>query len=770
MIGVLGIVFILGLILSVPIALTMLLAALVPGLMNPDFAADTIYIVRGIIGGADSTPILAVPLFMLSGIVMARGGISEKLFNVFVYIFGKLKGGLPCCVVITCLFYGAISGSGPATCAAVGSMAIPVLLKMGYNKEFCGGICGTAGGLGVIIPPSIPFILFGLATGASIGKLFLAGIIPGILIAVSLCGYCVYYCVRHGEDKEAIDSMVNELRARGFWTVFKDSFWALLTPVIILGGIYSGIVTPTEAACISVFYALIVSVLIYKTVRLCDMIPILSESVASYAPLCLMLALATILGRVLTLLQLPAMLSDFIVTAVGSKIMFLLVLDIILLFLGMFMDCAPAIMILGPMLLPVANAMGVDTIHLGVIMVVNLAVGFITPPFGVNLFVASRLVDVPVMKLGKKVMPFIGSFLIALLMITYVPQLSLAFAGSSTATSKNIADADSTVSGDSYEIDDAFLADDAPTYEIMLAHNTAETQLGGINCVEFAEKVEERSNGKISVVIYPNGQLGNDAENFTSTQMGTIQMCWGATGSFSSYVNDLNVLSMPMRFTDVYECYDLCKDGTEFRDYINATFEKNGLKCVGLFPTAFRTMTSNKKITSYDEFKGLNLRTMDDQYQMAFWKNVGCNATPLAWGEVYIALQQGLMDAQENPLDNAVTSNLYEVQDYIISTYHVPFVSCFVMNKDFYDSMPEAYQDMIDSVILEIAAEDIEDYDNAVRKNLDFLIEQGMEVCELGDAELDKLRAAAEPVWEQMEEDLGDVVEAFNHTLKAARQ
>ena len=427
MLTALLLVFLVGLVMSVPIALTMLLATLIPGWISSSFAADTAFIVRGIIGGADSTPIIAVPLFMLSGIVMARGGISEKLFNVFAYLFGKMRAGLPCTVIITCLFYGAISGSGPATCAAVGTMGIPVLLKMGYDRVFCGAIIGTAGGLGVIIPPSIPFILFGIATGASVGNLFLGGILPGILIALCLCGYAIFYCTRHGEDKNAINAYVGGLRARGFGKVFLESFWALLTPVIILGGIYSGAVTPTEAACISVFYSLIVAFFIYRTIRIRDLWPILTESIRSYAPLCLMLTLATVLGRVLTLLQLPNTISQFITAHFNNRYLFLLVLVLILLVLGMFMDCAPAFMILGPMLLPVAKALGINEIHLGVIMVVDLAVGFITPPFGVNLFVASRLIDVPVLTLGKRVIPFIITFLAALLLITYIPALSLMF-------------------------------------------------------------------------------------------------------------------------------------------------------------------------------------------------------------------------------------------------------------------------------------------------------------------------------------------------------
>ncbi len=420
------VVLIVGLLISVPIALAMLLSTIMPGLIDPHFAANIQFVLRSIIGGADSTPILAVPLFMLSGVIMARGGISEKLFNVFAFLFGKLKAGLPCTVIVTCLFYGAISGSGPATCAAVGTMAIPVLLKMGYDKTFCGALCGTAGGLGVIIPPSIPFIIYGLATGASIGNLFIAGIVPGFNIAFCLMGYAVFNWTKHGEDKDKINEMVDDLRRKGFGRVLLDSFWALLTPVIILGGIYSGVVTPTEAACISVFYSIIVALFIYRTIRLKDLWGLMQEAIKSYAPLCLMLALATVLGRVLTLLQVPMQLSNFITSTVSSKIAFLILLDIILLIMGMFMDCAPAIMILAPMLLPVSKAMGIDEIHLGIVMVVNLAIGFITPPFGVNLFVASKLIDEPVMKLGKKVIPFIGWFVVALLVITFVPALSLA--------------------------------------------------------------------------------------------------------------------------------------------------------------------------------------------------------------------------------------------------------------------------------------------------------------------------------------------------------
>ena len=219
------------------------------------------------LGGLDSFPLLAVPMFVLSGIIMARGGISRKLFDVFAYFMGRRTAGMPCAVVVTCLFYGAISGSGPATVAAVGSMTIPILIEMGYDKKFSTAL---AGGLGVIIPPSIPFIMYGSASGASVSGLFIAGIIPGLLIGALLMIYAFYYCKKNGEDQEKKMVVVGALHEKGLLCVLKDSAFALLSPVIILGCIYTGIASPTEAAVISVFYALLISMLVYKTIKAKD--------------------------------------------------------------------------------------------------------------------------------------------------------------------------------------------------------------------------------------------------------------------------------------------------------------------------------------------------------------------------------------------------------------------------------------------------------------------------------------------------------------------
>ena len=417
-------VFILLVAVSIPIATCMAIASVLPGLLDSTFAATPVYLLRATIAGLESVPYLAIPMFILSGTIMSKGAISKKLFEFVSFFIGKRRAGLPCAVIITCLFFGALSGSATATVAAVGSMTIPVLVALNYDKTFCTSLVAVAGGLGVIIPPSIPMIVYATVAGESVGSIFVGGILPGILIAVCLMIYTYYYCVKHGEDREKINETVDAIRSKGFVHVFMDSFWSLLTPVIILGSIYGGLATPTEAAVISVFYSLGISLFIYRTMSWRDIGPVLKESVSYCLPALFILATAAAFARVLALLQVPQTLGTWIGETFQSKVAILLAINIFLLFLGMIMDTTPAIVIVAPILAPIVTSLGVNGVHFGIIVVVNLAIGFVTPPIGTNLFIASSVSGIDVLEIAKKAVPFILFFLVALLLITFIPALS----------------------------------------------------------------------------------------------------------------------------------------------------------------------------------------------------------------------------------------------------------------------------------------------------------------------------------------------------------
>ena len=419
------VVFVVGILMGFPLVLTLIGATVAPGLIDPDFAGNIQFVLRSIIGGGDSTSILAAPLFILSGIIMAKGGISEKIFNVFAYLLGHVPGGIPCAVIATCLFYGAISGSGTATCAAVGAMTIPVLLSLGYDKEFSGAVVATAAGLGVIIPPSIPFVVYGTSASVSTTSLFMAGILPGLLIGALLMAYAIFYCRRHGADSALLESNYRQVREKGFLHILNDSGPALLSPLFVLGSIYGGLASPTEAAAISVVYSLLLSVFVYKTIRPRDIFKVIGEGVQNYAALLFIISAAVGFARVLNMLRVPQVVESAIVGVVDSKIALLLIVVVILLIAGCFIDTIPAIMIFTPIFLPLTQRFGVDPIHFGIVMTVALAIGFVTPPMGINLFVASNLTGLPIVQIAKRAIPMIIMFFIALLIIAFVPQLSL---------------------------------------------------------------------------------------------------------------------------------------------------------------------------------------------------------------------------------------------------------------------------------------------------------------------------------------------------------
>ena len=418
-------IFLLFLAVGIPIGFSVGWATLSVNLINPSFACDPVYFSKTMVNGMDSYVLLAIPLFMLSSSIMAESGMSDRLFNFFSYFFGDIPAGLPIAVVITCLFYGAICGSGPATVAAIGTMCIPLLTDLGYDRDFVTAMIAVAGGLGGILSPSIPFITYGLATGASIGDLFIGGFAPGILIALCLIIYIIGYFIKRDNTKLTTAENTKRLRNLGFSKIFKESFFALLAPVIILGGIYGGIVSPTEAACVSVVYALLIGVVVYRAIDMKKLYSCLVDTARTATPVMLILSICIVFGRVLTILNIPQTLASYVVGHVGSKYVVLLVINLFLLFAGMIMDTVPCILILAPIMLPIVKQYGVDPIHFGIVMTVNLAIGFVTPPIGTNLFVANSLTKIPITRIAKHAIPFIVMFLVALGLITYIPEITM---------------------------------------------------------------------------------------------------------------------------------------------------------------------------------------------------------------------------------------------------------------------------------------------------------------------------------------------------------
>ena len=379
------------------------------------------YIASGLFASCDSFPLMAIPFFILSGALMEGGGLSKRLVLFFESLVGHLTGGLAIVTVVTCMFFGAISGSGPATTAAVGAIMVPTMVEKGYDKKFAMALVAAAGCLGVIIPPSIPMVSYGISVNASIATMFMGGFLPGIVLGTLLIITAVTVCRKNGFTGNGEAFSWKKVKAS-----FKDAFWAILSPVIILGGIYSGLFTPTEAAVVSVVYALFVGLFAYKELNLKVIYKKFAEAACTHGTVNIIVGTSTILGRVLTLEQIPDAVAHTMIGLTDNKIVILLIINLLLLGCGCLLETNSSILILAPILYPVVASFGVDIVHFGIIMVVNLAIGFITPPVGVNLFVACGIGNIPFAELVKKIVPFLCVLLIGLVIITYVPAVTLA--------------------------------------------------------------------------------------------------------------------------------------------------------------------------------------------------------------------------------------------------------------------------------------------------------------------------------------------------------
>ncbi|USQ76054.1 TRAP transporter large permease [Ornithinimicrobium cryptoxanthini] len=379
-------------------------------------------VVERLFNALNSFPLMAIPFFILAANVMTRGGISRRLTEFGNALVGQFRGGMAMTAVLACMFFAAVSGSSPATVIAVGTLMIPAMIRHGYPKKFSTGLIATSGSLGILIPPSIPLIVYGIATEQSIGDLFMAGIIPGVLAGLMLLGMAVWVSRRGNYGEHTGEPMPKGTRRRAL----RDAILALLLPVIVLGGIYGGFFTPTEAAAMAVAYSLVVALLIYRELTIKDLGKVLLSSAKTSAMIMFIIANGILFTFVLAAERIPDQITTGIANMDLEPWQFLALVNILLLIVGMFMETSSAILILAPILLPIALQMGVDPIHLGIIIVMNLEIGMITPPLGLNLFVASGLSGMSVLQVARAAIPSAAVLLVALILVTYLPILSLA--------------------------------------------------------------------------------------------------------------------------------------------------------------------------------------------------------------------------------------------------------------------------------------------------------------------------------------------------------
>jgi C4-dicarboxylate transporter DctM subunit len=368
----------------------------------------------------ESFALLAIPLFILSGALMSGGGISKRLVNFFETLVGYLPGGLAVVAVVACAFFGALSGSAPATVAAIAGIMIPSMVEKKYDKAWTACLLASSGTLGAIIPPSIPMVLYGVLSGTSVTTLFSAGIVPGIMIALCYCIYCVLYCKKRGIKG------TRKYTLREIGKSFIDAIWALLMPVIILGGIYSGLFTPTEAATVSVVYAIIIGLFVYKELKLKEIPKIFWGAAKASGGILMIITCAATFATILTRNNIPTIIGNKIISVASTPLMFYLLFSVFMFILGMFMSVSPALVILTPILAPAVKALGIDPVHFGVVFVIWMCIGTVTPPFGTDLFIACGVAKIGASEGFKKVWPFIIIYVVCVILVMAFPSISLA--------------------------------------------------------------------------------------------------------------------------------------------------------------------------------------------------------------------------------------------------------------------------------------------------------------------------------------------------------
>jgi C4-dicarboxylate transporter DctM subunit len=409
-------VFVVLVVIGVPISFVLGIASLAAMYFVADYPMQVV--VQRMFAGVDSFPLMAIPFFMLAGSLMEKGGITTRIIGFALSLVGGLRGALAHVVAIAGIIMGGISGSGVADTAAIGTIMVPEMGKRGYHLPFASALIAASGSIGLIIPPSIAMILYGVSSGSSIGDLFVAGFVPGVLIAAGFMLVSHFIAKKRGYPTEP------KMSGAQRWVSFKESIWALMMPIIIIVGIRMGVFTPTEGGVVAVVYAFVIGKFIYRELDWGDFPEILSSATANTAVISFLIATASLFGWLLASEQIPQQISETILSISDNQYVILLLINGLLLVVGMFLDSGPAIILLVPVLVPVAQSLDVNLTQFGLLMVINLTIGLLTPPVGTVLYVVSNISKVPLSRLSMAILPFIGVMLFVLMMVTYIPQLT----------------------------------------------------------------------------------------------------------------------------------------------------------------------------------------------------------------------------------------------------------------------------------------------------------------------------------------------------------
>ena len=779
--AVLFVSFFVFLIMGVPIAICLGLSSVCAILYS---GTSLTIVATNMYAGISKFLLLAIPFFVLSGNIMAKAGISKRLVKFVDTCVGHRRGGIAIVCVIVACFFGAISGSGPATVAALGAVLVPAMVERGgFSAPFSTALMATSSSIAIVIPPSIAFVVYASITGVSIADMFMAGIVPGILMGVALVIVVMVEARRKG-----IQPAQKKATARERWDAFKDAFWGFLMPIIILGGIYGGVFTPTEAAAVSVVYGLFVGMVIYREVKLKDLFDLCVDSAKTTGGIMLIVACASLFSYVCTKFGIADAASQLLGSIAHNQFTFLLIVNIIFLIAGCFIDANSAMYIFIPVMLPVCKALGYDVVAFGVMATVNLAIGQVTPPVGVNLFVAIGIkikkgMEVTLQEISKAVMPMLAACIAVLLVVTYIPVTSTALP---KALAKNGAYSGDSASGETGstaasaagEEDHSFneigdysdLGWEETTWNFTCS--TTETSTWADGGRKFGELMEKATGGKVKVNVYAADQLtnGNQSEGIQALMNGDpVQISMHSNLIYSAFDPRFNVVSLPFIYDSVEDA-DAKFDG-EAGEKLKEILSEYGLHCMGIAENGFRELTNSvREVKSVDDMKNLKIRVAGSNLLMECYKRWGADATNLNWSETYTALQQNTVEGQENPLPAIDAASVQEVQPYCSMWDAIYDCLFFCINQDIYNGLTPEQQAVVDE-----AGQKAVEYERYINRSGDEEImdrwaeKNGVTFTQKEDMDIDSFKEAVDGIdqWfveelkKQGYDDAEELVEAF---------